>query len=472
MTDRDSTFREPPHDFDAERALLGSMMINPAAIPAVRAILREGPAEFWGDAHRKLWTVITSIVDAGKPWDGVVVKDELVRRGEFGSIGGYTFLSSILDFERDKSPHHAAEYAAIVHEKHILRSVIFRAGKIVDDAYGRTDGRPSPTAAEVVGRFSDTAARLADLSMSRGASSGVIAEALDRVVAEMIEPTRESQGVQTGYFGLDNLIGGLKPAKLMIVAARPSCGKTTLARNIADFMAVERGVPVIFVSIEMQADEVLQQFVESRAGISASSNWPDREERFSSAREQLKAAPLRLVDDVTDLDDIINLSRVVSREFPPDVPPVLVVDFLQLIRVRGRWENENVKLENVMVRLKNEAAKELGLRVVVPTQLNRDAPRADRTPRLHDLRGSGAIEQAADIVAFIHQADESRPQSEGDELVKDGILPGEVDIIVAKNRRGPKGSLKLVFNGTCVRFENPYRVDSFEENQFSYRVGK
>lgn len=468
--DRES-FREPPHDFDAERSVLGSILRDPSTIETIRPLLRDGTSEFWGDAHRKFYAAALALADSGKPFDGVLLRDELVRRGEFESLGGYAFIADLATFVG--SAHRAAEYAAIIHEKHVLRSVINRASKLLDDAYGnRGSGRPDATAAEVVSKFSDSAARLADLAMSRGASSGVIADALDRVVDEMIEPTRESAGVQTGYFGLDNLIGGLKPAKLMIIAARPSCGKTTLARNIADFMAVERGVPVIFVSIEMQQDEVLQQFIESRSGIGASMNWPDREERWQAAKEQLKAAPLRLVDDVTDLDDIINLARVVSREFPPDVPPVLVVDYLQLIETRGRFESEALRLQHITKTLKNQAAKELGLRVVVPTQVNRESDIDNRPPRLRDLRGSGAIEQDADIVAFIHQASDARPVNDGDELVKDGILPGECDIILAKNRRGPKGSLKLTFNGACVRFDNPYQQESlYETNQFSYRVG-
>lgn len=445
--------RELPHMPDAEKALLGSMLLEPDAIVTARQIVRD-PGAFFFARHQRLFAFIGELAEAGKPVDGIVIKDELTRRGVFESVGGYEYLGELINSVA--SAARAADYAQIVWSHHLSRQAIRAAHGLMATAYdNRVDGR------EMVARFDAEAQKLADMCAGNE-SAGDPCDVYDEVFLGLTsdDPGGEfATGLESGYLALDGILGGFKPGNLVMIAARPSCGKTTIALNIAANMALRFDNQVLFVSLEMSRAEVTARVMGSESGV-PTRVWPGKApftpqqvERLDRARAALRASGLAIVEPVARrVEDIQAIARAHQRRHGLDV---VFVDYLSLLDLPDA-ERDDLRVGAASMALKR-MAQDMRIPVVLLAQLNRKPEdRADGEPTLSDLRRSGDLEQDADKVILIHPNTTTvgYANSAGKTARKRTIDSGPARIIVAKNRSGPTGECELHFNAGLTRFEN------------------
>ena len=437
----DSTLERPlPNNLDAERSILGAILVDNHALNA--AIESVKVEDFFLPQHRHVFKQMIALGEAQQGIDLVTLTEELHRRGELDAAGGAPYLASLVDgVPRVSNVEH---YARIVKEKAMLRNLIHTTHNIQQQAFEGEDG--------------------ADAILD-GAESSIFALAEDRVKAGLI-PIKEIvhdsfdrlekifregksiTGISTGYGELDKLLSGLQPSELIILAARPSQGKTALALNLAENIAIRAGLPVAVFSLEMSKESLLQRLVASVAQVDAHkfrSGHLSREDwrRMTEALTQISGAPL-WVDDAgsTSVLEIGAKARRLKRDKGLSL---LVVDYLQLITGRGRFNSRQEEVASISRGLKG-LAKELQIPVLVLSQLTRAPERDERGPQLSDLRESGAIEQDADVVMFIY-----RPN-----FFNLNATPEErdmADILIAKQRNGPTDKVKFVFRSRLTRFE-------------------
>src|SRR5271169_6216468 len=448
----DSTMERPlPSNIDAEKSILGAIILdNNALNTAIEALKAE---DFFLPHHRNIFTRMIGLGEAQQAIDLVTLTEELHRRSELDSSGGAPYLASLVDgMPRVTNVEH---YARIVKEKAMLRNLIHATHNIQQRALEGEDG--------------------ADAILD-GAESSIFALAEDRVKAgllpikdivrdnfERLEKIfREGKsvtGIPTGYGELDRLLSGLQPSELIILAARPSQGKTALALNLMENVAIRGGRPVAMFSLEMSKESLLQRLVASvaqvdahkfRSGHLSKDDW----RRMTEALGTISASPL-WVDDAgsTSVLEIGAKARRLKRERGL---ALLVVDYLQLITGRGRFNSRQEEVASISRGLKG-LAKELQIPVLVLSQLTRAPERDERGPQLSDLRESGAIEQDADVVMFIYRR----------HFFKAGASPEEreeTELRIAKQRNGPTDNVKFVFRSRLTRFEEA-APDAF--SQFS-----
>jgi replicative DNA helicase len=432
--------RPLPNNLDAERSILGAILLDNSVLnTAIEALKAE---DFFLPQHRQVFNQMIALGEAQQAIDLVTLSEELHRRGELESSGGAPYLASLVDgVPRVSNVEH---YARIVKEKAMLRNLIHATHNIQQRAFEAEEG--------------------ADTILD-GAESSIFALAEDRVKAGLIpikEIVHESfdrlekifregksiTGISTGYGELDKLLSGLQPSELIILAARPSQGKTALALNLAENIAIRGGSPVAVFSLEMSKESLLQRLVASVAQVDAHkfrSGHLSREDwrRMTDALSTIAGAPL-WVDDAgsTSVLEIGAKARRLKRDKGLSL---LVVDYLQLITGRGRFNSRQEEVASISRGLKG-LAKELQIPVLVLSQLTRAPERDERGPQLSDLRESGAIEQDADVVMFIY-----RPN-----FFNLNATPEErdmADILVAKQRNGPTDKVKFVFRSRLTRFE-------------------
>ena len=437
----ESTLERPlPSNLDAERSILGAILLDNSALNT--AIESIKPEDFFLPQHRQVFNQMIALGEAQQAIDLVTLTEELHRRGELESSGGAPYLASLADgVPRVSNVEH---YARIVKEKAMLRNLIHTTHNIQQKAFEAEEG--------------------ADMILD-GAESSIFALAEDRVKAglvpikEIVQQSfdrlekifREGKsitGISTGYGELDKLLSGLQPSELLILAARPSQGKTALALNLAENIALRGGQPVAIFSLEMSKESLLQRLVASVAQVDAHkfrTGHLNREDwrRMTDALSTISSAPL-WVDDAggTTVLEIGAKARRLKRDKGLEL---LVVDYLQLISGRGRFNSRQEEVASISRGLKG-LAKELKIPVLVLSQLTRAPERDERGPQLSDLRESGAIEQDADVVMFIY-----RPN-----WGKMDLTPEErdmADIIIAKQRNGPTDRVKFVFRSRLTRFE-------------------
>ncbi len=450
--------RALPHDDDAERAVLGSMLLEKEAIGEAITVLRDaGASAFDSPRHQRLYEVLVQFYVENRPIDGVVLREELTRRGWFEDLGGYEFLSSLVNAV--PSALRIRHYAHIVLEKHLLRELIGATHRVMEAAYG--DEQPAKDTLD-----------LAEKEIFAVTERRVSSEAapLDQLMREVMH-TLNSQGEgvltgePTGFIKLDEITCGLQPSELIIVAGRPSMGKTALGLNIAEHLAIVEQRPVLFFSLEMSRQQVAQRVLCSQARVDAHRL---RRQRRSGAdlkiledfAQRLAAAPL-FVDDTSDLSilDLRARARMVYRKHKVRA---VFVDYLQLMHVAGA-ESRQVEVATISRGLK-ALAKDLNVPVVAMAQLNRnpeDRSRKGNRPRMSDLRESGAIEQDADVIMLLHReayyrAAGSVGEDEDAEAAARAADPEEnvADLIIAKNRNGPVGDVRLHFSKQYTRFDN------------------
>lgn len=434
------SFRLPPQNLDAERGVLGSVLLLNEAIDEVGETLR--PEHFYSDAHQKIYAAIQRLYEEGvRGIDAITLAEELIRRNDFEAAGGADYLREILE----SVPHaaHVRYYAGIVREKWMLRTLIYSCTEILSESYGTTEN---------VDELLQSAERRIFGIMEQLENTGNIAigdiliEAFNRIDERMMQ-VGDVTGITTGFADLDRQTTGLQATELIILAARPSMGKTALVCNIADAVARRSKKGVLLFSLEQSSLELAERFLAISAKINGhdlrSGNLSDSQrDLLYQASDELSRLPL-FIDDKPGRT-MTQIAAIARRQHRKSPLGVIMIDYLQLIEPDEKNVPREQQIAQISRRLKF-LAKELRVPVIALAQLNRGVElREDKRPRLADLRESGSIEQDADMVMFLHRPDAYDPEDR----------PGEAEIIVAKHRSGPTGIVRLTWRKEYMRFEN------------------
>jgi replicative DNA helicase len=436
------TSRIPPHNLEAERAVLGSILLERESLPRALEFLR--PADFYKEGHRKIFEAMIALFDRSEPVDHLTLSDELKRRGEMEEVGGVAALAAMI--EEASTAAHLAAYASIVRKRALLRELIRVATEVIGLSY---------EAAEDVDRLLDDAERrIFALSERRIQGAPVAARLILKDTFEHIEKLYERKehvtGLATGFPKLDEMTSGFQPSDFIIIAGRPSMGKTAFAMNIAKYAAVEHRKRVLVLSLEMSAIQLMQRLlcaearVDShrvRTGYLEPRDWT----RLTHAAGRLSDAPI-FIDEAPGLT-VLEARGKARRMMAEHGLDLIVIDYLQLMSGRNP-ENRQQEISEISRSLK-ALAKELNVPVVALSQLSRAVESRqgkDYKPQLSDLRESGALEQDADLIMFVYRAERYGLQSEKGEKVS--------EIIIGKQRNGPTGSVDLTFISEYASFEN------------------
>ncbi|HZP30509.1 MAG TPA: replicative DNA helicase [Acidimicrobiia bacterium] len=446
-TRRQTVGRIPPHNLEAEESLLGAMMLSRDAITsAVEA--RVEASDFYKPAHAHMYEAIMSLYSQGEPVDPITVAEELRRADLLDAMGGKNTLLRIQALTPASA--NAAHYAKIVGELALLRRLIAVAGDIAEMGYALTDD-----VSETMDRAESLVFEVAErrVSDSMVGISDALQETLDQL-EQLYGSSGEVTGVPTGYVDLDDLLLGLQPSNLVVIAARPGCGKTAFALGAAANVAMRVRRPVLFFSMEMGTLELTKRMLAGEARVDArklqTGKIPEGDwTRISHAVGRLAEAPLFIDDNphCTVMEMRAKARRTKARH--GDLA-LVVVDYLQLMTpsTARRPENRQVEVAEISRGLKI-LARELECPVVALSQLNRQLEyRADKRPMLADLRESGSLEQDADVVVFLYRDEIYNPESD---------QRGTAEVIVAKHRNGPTGVTRLAFLDFLAKFENMAR---------------
>lgn len=432
----------PPHNIEAEQSILSAILIENNTLPEVLEILSD--QDFYREAHRKIFKAMVELFERNEPADLVTLTNLLKERGQLGSLGGASYLAELVDTV--PMAVNAAHYAKIVQEKASLRRLIEQAASITSRCFEDKGD---------VEEILDFAERsIFDISENKIKPSfyvlGDILTDTYKAVEEAYENKVLVTGVPTGFRGLDEKTSGLQPGDLIVIAGRPSMGKTALALNIARNASLETGEPAAIFSLEMSKEQLSLRMLSAEARIDSSRMRGG----FLSERDlaRINRAAGALYDIPIYIDDSPAISaleiRAKTRRMKMDKGVGLVViDYLQLMRGRASAERRDLEISEISRSLK-ALAKELNIPVVALSQLNRKVEdRTNKRPVLSDLRESGAIEQDADVILFIYR-DEVYHKEE------DNPNKGIAELILAKQRNGPIGAVKLAFLETYTRFED------------------
>ena len=438
--DRSIALRLPPQNLEAEQGILGSILQQNDVLHEVVPIL--SAEDFYRDIHQIVYKAIRDLYDLGKAVDGITLADELTRRDQLDAVGGAEALADI----QNSVPHaaNARYYAEIVRQKSIARQLIEAANEILHEGYSNNF-----TAEQLLEGAERRVFQIAE-DQTRGDTvelKDVVMKAMDRIVARS-ESRHPVTGVASGFFDLDDLTGGFQPEQLIILAARPSMGKTAFALNICDHASVDLKTPGLFVSLEMGQLELAERLLCARSRVDGhklrtGQNMGNREiTQLGKAFDDLRFAPL-FIDD-TPARNMLQITANARRLKLRSNLGLIMVDYIQLIDSDESRDSRQEQIAKISRRLK-ALSRELKVPVVALSQLNRAVEnREDRRPRMADLRESGAIEQDADIVLLLHRPDYYDPNDQ----------PGIAEVIIAKNRNGATGSVKLTFLKNFTRFEN------------------
>jgi len=441
--------RVPPQDQDAEQAVLGAMLIDPDAVSRAMELLRAD--DFYRPGHRAIFQAMIDLADHEQPVDVVTTAAALRQSGHLDAIGGAAYLAELQDVVATSA--NVAFHARIVADRALLRSLIEAGTDIARQGY-EADGDP----AEILDQAEERIFRLTHKRTGAAMPlSSVLIEAFTRLEARYNNP--DVLGVPSGFPDLDRLTAGFQPSDFTVIAARPSMGKTTFILNVAR-NAARSGVPVALFSLEMSREQLALRLLCAEAGIDSQKIRQGRVEQgdwaiLSKALGDLGDAPI-FIDDSPSLSalDIRARSRRLRAEHHLGL---IMIDYMQLMQGNSRAENRQQEISQISRSLK-ALAREIEVPVIAVSQLSRAVEaRQDRRPMLSDLRESGAIEQDADVVAFIYRDDYYNPESD---------QPGVVDVIVAKQRNGPTGVCRLHLRKETGRF---YALDGLHE-QRSARV--
>jgi len=436
--------KEIPKNIEAEEALLGSLLIDPDVMTHVANLV--DPEDFYLARHGEIYDVIRSLYDQGNPVDFVTLTDELDRRGKLEEVGGHSFLSSLVNAV--PTAINAYQYAQIVQEKSTLRHLISAAGDIARKAYD-----DEQDVGDVVNEAEKLIFAIAERRLEQDlvAITDVVPKVLEDI-RELMEHRGEVLGVPSGFNQLDELLGGFQKSDLIILAARPGMGKTSLALNIALNAAREHGSRIAVFSLEMSREQLVQRLLSQQAKIDSQSlrlgHLKDEMEwaRLEEAAEILRACRI-FIDDTAALSPF-ELRTKARRLYAEHGLDMVIVDYMQLMHGGKRSENR-VQEISFISRTMKQLARELKVPVIALSQLSRDIEkRADKHPVLSDLRESGSIEQDADLVIFIYREKKSEEESERSQIAK---------IMVAKHRHGPTGAVELFFDEKHTQFTQLYK---------------
>ena len=438
--------RIPPNSVEAESSVLGGLLLDNSAWDKVGDILSDG--DFYRYEHRLIFSSVSTLINGNRAADVITVFEHLQSQGKADEVGGLAFLNSLAQYV--PSSANIRRYAEIVRERSILRQLVSVSDEIATSAMN-TNGRPVPhildEAEQKIFNIGEEGSRMRQGFQSMG---NLVVQLLDRV-EEMSQNPNDITGVPTGFFDLDRMTSGMQAGDLIVLAARPSMGKTALAINIAENVALNEGLPVAVFSMEMGASQLAIRIVGSigridqtrlRTGKLLDEEWP----RLTEAVEKLRNVSLS-IDETPGLTP--SELRASARRLARNCGKLglVVVDYLQLMSGSSGTDGDNraTELGEISRGLKM-LAKELQCPVIALSQLNRGVEqRTDKRPMMSDLRESGAIEQDADVIMFIYRDDYYN---------KDSKEPGVAEIIIGKQRNGPTGTVKLTFLKPITKFES------------------
>ena len=443
-----SLFKVPPQNLEAEQSILGSILLENSAINSALEILKKN--DFYSEAHRKIFSVIIELSEKNEPVDLITLSNALKDRNYLDSVGGTTYLASLVD--NVPSAANIANYAKIVKEKAILRGLIGSATEIITNCYeaGSDVDQILDKAEHSIFEISENKVRPSFYPIR-----DIVKESF-RSIEDLYSRKELITGVSTGFGKIDDLTSGLQKSDLIIIAGRPSMGKTALALNIAQFAALESQIPVAIFSLEMSKEQLAFRLLASEAkvdsqrlrkGFLGETDWP----KLTTAAGRLSEAPL-YIDD-TPAITVLEMKAKSRRLKAESGLGLIVVDYIQLMRGGSYRDSREQEISEISRSLK-ALAKELRVPVIALSQLNRKVEdRTNRRPQMADLRESGAIEQDADVIAFIYR-DEAYNKSD------DNPEKGIAEIIISKQRNGPTGVVKLAFLEKFTSFENLARAES------------
>jgi replicative DNA helicase len=434
--------RVPPQALDAEESVLGGVLLDNSAIDRITELIQ--PDDFYRESHRKIYRAMLSLSERNEPADLITLTEALRTRGELADVGGVAYLAELA--ERVPTAANIANYARIVREKAILRNLISTSTTIATRAYdAQEDVKEQLDRAEYeIMQLSEREVKPAFVRIDQ--ILGQTFKDIDRLHEQQNAVT----GVTTGFIDLDKLTAGLQPSDLIIIAGRPSMGKTAFCLNIAENAALKGDAGVAFFSLEMSKEQLAMRMLCSQAHVDLArvrtGHLTDREFReLAEAAARLSYAPI-YIDDTPALSvlELRSKARRLHRD-PNARLKLIVVDYLQLMRGSESRDSREQEISEISRALK-ALAKELHVPVIALSQLNRQVEnRSPPKPRLSDLRESGAIEQDADVIGFIYREEV---------YVEDSDKKGVAEIIIAKQRNGPSGSVELTFLREFTRFEN------------------
>ena len=437
-----------PQSIEAERSVIGALLISSDSWDGVAEVV--AAADFYRPAHLAIFRQIALLVDRGEPVDVVTVSDRLLATGELDAAGGHTYLAELA--EQTPTASNVRAYAKAVRERSVLRKLINAAQDIASAGFN-PEGRSSE---ELVDEAERLIMQISESGQKAGGPQGMeglLKGAIDRI-EELYNTGGDITGLTTGFIDLDRMTSGLQPSDLVIVAGRPSMGKTSFAMNLVENAALASDRPLMVFSMEMPAEQLVIRMLSSlgridqsrvRTGKLEQDDWP----KLASATEKLKGTQV-FIDDTPALTPTELRSRVRKLVREQGDLGMIMVDYLQLMRVAGSGEGRTAEISEISRSLK-AIAKEFKCPVVALSQLNRSLEqRPNKRPVNSDLRESGAIEQDADVIMFIYR----------DEVYnEDSPDKGVAEIIIGKQRNGPIGSCRLSFQGQFTRFENLARGD-------------
>lgn len=438
----------PPQSLEAETSLLGSMMLSQDAIGMVLPIITPSESHrFYRPDHRLLFEVLVDMYDQDKPMDLVVVRNELTQRNLLENVGGVSYLVQLV--ESVPNWQNIEHYARIVRDKGLLRDLISVAGEVSQLAYSQEDD-----ANQILDQAEAVFFRATEQRISQHPDR--LREILQDVYKQI--ETRDQHyrsGLEVGYTELDDLTSGFQPGEMIIVAGRPSMGKTTLGLNMAENVAVDYQKPVAFFSLEMAARQIALRVLCSRARVDSHRMRrcmlvEDELAQVGLISSQLEDAPL-FIDDSPSMS-VLELRAKVRRLKQREGIAAAFVDYLQLLHAGERTDSRQEEISLISRQIK-ALARELDIPIIAMAQLNRQAEgREGHRPRMSDLRESGALEQDADVVLLLHREEYYHPESETNK--------GTAELIMAKQRNGPTGVIKLTFNSRVTRFDTHSHMEA------------
>jgi replicative DNA helicase len=437
--------RALPHNLEAEKSVLGAILIHNEAFNHAAELIDS--RDFFRDAHRRIFEKMVALSERNEAIDFVTLKEELARSGELEEVGGPAYIASLADgVPRSANVEH---YAKIVKEKATLRNLIHSANRILSDAYRAEED------ADVILDGAEKA--IFEIAEDRIREGFVPLRDLVQSSFATIEKLQQHKGlvtgVPTGFVDLDEMTSGLQPSDLVLVAARPSMGKTSFVLNIAQHVGIQTDMTVGFFSLEMSKEQLFMRMLTAEARIDAHrfrSGFLNEKDygRLSHALGTLADARV-FIDDTASLG-VLEMRAKARRLQSEHGLHLLIIDYIQLMQGRGRFESRQAEIASISRSLKG-LAKELKIPIVALSQLSRASEtRADHRPQLSDLRESGALEQDADVVMFIFREEQYRDADGQPNQQAEGIA----EIIIGKQRNGPVGTAKLAFIKEHTRFEN------------------
>jgi replicative DNA helicase len=445
--DEVARLRVPPHSIEAEQSVLGGLLLDNGAWDRAADLLRDG--DFYRYEHRLIYAAIGVLVGASKPADVITVYEQLQNLGKADDCGGLAYLNALA--QSVPSAANLRRYAEIVRERAILRKLIEASDEIATNAFNPQGRAVSQILDEAEGRIFKIGEEGSRTQQGFQTMDQLVMQLIDRVTELHENGAEEVTGVRTGFYDLDRMTAGLQPGDLIVLAARPSMGKTAFALNIAEHVAVQEGLPVVVFSMEMGASQLALRLVGSlgridqqhlRTGALRDDEWT----RLTEAVDRLSKAAV-FIDETPALNPAELRARARRQARQCGRLGLIVVDYLQLMSgSSGTSEENRATVLGEISRGLKALAKELQCPVIALSQLNRSVEsRNDKRPMMSDLRESGAIEQDADVIMFIYRDDYYN---------KDSKEPGIAEIIIGKQRNGPTGEVKLTFLKPLTRFDN------------------